>query len=169
MAAVVHRAALTLLLGLAVACSSSATPAGAASHADLVKEPAVELVYPGATRGGGFGGDWSRTLTAENPAWAGYAFTTTDDPKAVVAYYDTELTRLGWLHTRPPILASNELHYATTGWCKPGMYFRLAFRDPEGIPPPRTYSAMTVATRQPCPDPLGSPRVTAPTAPPRSP
>ena len=165
----VHRAALAVVLATVAACASAPPPDDPYSRTQLLKEPAVELVYPGATRGSPISSERERTLTGVNPASAGYNFHTSADPRAVGAFYDAELTRLGWLRDLVPVLSGGEDSAVPYGWCKPGMYFRLAFRVSGNAAPLGTYTARVVASRDPCPLDLGTPRITPPTAPPRSP
>lgn len=152
----VHRAALALVLSLVAGCSSAPPADDPYSRTQLLKDPAVELVYPGATRLEPSGRERQRTLEgAEIPAAAGYRFRTTADRAALGAFYDAELTRLGWLPSRPPILGTGEESAVHQGWCKPGMIFRLAFKL-NSVPAEggRYFTAEVVASRYPCPDPL---------------
>lgn len=152
----VHRAALALVLGIVAGCSSAPPADDPYSRTQLLKDPAVEILYPGATRLRPSGSERQRTLEGgEIPATAGYIFRMAADRAALGAFYDAELTRLAWLPSRPPILGTGEESVVHQGWCKPGMIFRLAFQlnslPPEGG---RYYTAEVVASRNPCPYPL---------------
>lgn len=70
-------------------------------------------------------------MTIEGPrnAFHGAIFGTQASQEEVSAFYDDELTRLGWQRDTYQVFASTgELE--AWGWCKPRMRFRLAIKKP---------------------------------------
>jgi len=143
----VHRRALATkarALGLLLAwlfTGACMTFSQAPELKDLESEPAAELRMPGVTEIGSLRKE--RAMTVDGPTMANAIglFGTQASTDDVLAFYATELARLGWTHDRLAVNKSST-DIRVDGWCKPadpaaprpsrssGLTFRVAIQDP---------------------------------------
>lgn len=168
----VHRAPLAshiaVLVGATLLAACSGAPFGLPpepsrtspypSLASLKAEAAADLAMPGATLIRNVGLEGFMNITGWEPAFYGHVCGTQRNSDEVFAFYERELVRLGWKPDSPPILSSGELD--GWGWCKSGLFYRLAIFDPKnydraGISDRGrfavVYDARLQGTRESCP------------------
>jgi hypothetical protein len=162
MEALVHRRAIALaLVGMIVAgCQSPIVEpdhGNGPSLAMIKIDPALQLALPASRQVGTIAQDRSETIEGRFPASAGAEFETSSDQATVFAYYERELSALGWRPSRQLILTTIEA--AGRAWCKPRMIFRVTIFDPKpaalrGIVIPAgsvRYEAIVLGTEEACP------------------
>jgi len=122
------------LLAFLVVLSSCSQYLGAVDLHDLQSDPASQLRMPATDLLGQGGKD--RTLTPDGPSMAFYGgvFGTQASKEEVLAFYERELTKLGWTrYNRGVNQSTTDLR--VDGWCKPRVTFRLAIVDQDRFAP----------------------------------
>lgn len=97
--------------------------------AALKAEEASRLRLPGAEVLRRVGGERFNNITGPQGSFTGAVYGTQATQAEVFAFYERELTRLGWVADYKPGVGTGELPNGR-GWCKPRMYYRLAIYDP---------------------------------------
>ncbi|OGO73525.1 MAG: hypothetical protein A3G84_07310 [Chloroflexi bacterium RIFCSPLOWO2_12_FULL_71_12] len=97
--------------------------------AELQADPGYALVMPGADLLATVGDRRISTITGPQPAFAGHIFGTFASSDEVYAWYEAELSRLGWSKDRAFGRSTVELE--NREYCRPGSgaRFRLAIKD----------------------------------------
>lgn len=154
-----------LLLSLAVlgGCALSDVPL---ERVDLVEDPAAGLRMPAADELAHVGDERRTTIDGPQRPFEGRIFGTMATAEEVFAFYDRELTSVGWQRRLALGLSTVELDLRS--WCKPKVWFRLAIKDKERAFQPgfyrgRDYTTVYEATligtdpTSPCPGRTPSP------------
>ncbi|HEV2250876.1 MAG TPA: hypothetical protein VGT60_10270 [Candidatus Limnocylindria bacterium] len=120
---------LAALIGLLASCTAPTAGVDLPVSA-LRAEAASELAPPGAVVLRTVQAEPFNNITGHEAAFYGHLFGLSSAAADIHAFYDRELTKLGWRVTRRPILGTTE----TDGWrwCKPMLLFRLGILDPRG-------------------------------------
>jgi len=139
-------------------------------RADLEADAAFALQMPGADELARVGGDRLSTLEGEQFPFAGHIYGTTAPSADVYAFYEAELTRLGWRAQTPPYPRSS-VELENRIYCKSDAEFRLAIKNMDTAFQGAFYRGRTYMTvfdarllpndrRAPCPLPPTRPRST---------
>ena len=128
------RLGLVLVL-LGAACINAKSPPDDPRNpylplAALKAEEASRLQLPDAEVLRRVGGERFNNVTGPQGSFTGAVYGTQATQAEVFAFYERELTRLGWLADGPAPMGSGELS-GGRGWCKPRLFFRLVVYDPQ--------------------------------------
>lgn len=134
--------------------------------AALKAEEASRLQLPDAEVLRRVGGERFNNVTGPESAFTGAVYGTQATQAQVFAFYERELTRLGWLADGRSSMGSGELPGGRR-WCKPRMLFRLVIYDPrryertgitDGARFHTVFDASLQGTVQTCPSTTAAPR-----------
>lgn len=114
-------------------------------YSDLRNDPAFALRMDGADELAEVGGEARTGVDGSTPTFAGHIFGTTAASAQVYAYYERELTRLGW-HAQPPPFAMSTAEIENRLYCTDKASFRLAIEDRDRAFQPAFYRGRTYAT-----------------------
>ncbi|MBI3521828.1 MAG: hypothetical protein HY071_01855 [Chloroflexi bacterium] len=115
-------------VALALAIVASACASGDPDLAALQRESAASLRMPDTVDLGHFYSDKLSTLEGPQRAFDAHVFGVQSSDVDVHAFYDREITRLGWQYD---FLATSisSVELAAWGWCKGAMVFRIGIQD----------------------------------------
>lgn len=128
----------------AVFASCAAETEEFVDRATLLKEPAVQVRFPGAVELAHVGAERVTTFEGPQSAFDGYILGTDAEAEVVHSFYARELGRLGWIPESTTRRSTAEL--AAWWWCKSGITYRLAIKDQKSAFQPEFYRGQTFRT-----------------------
>ena len=130
----IPRLCLAVVLLVGASCINAKSPPDDPHNpylplAALEAEEASRLQLPDAEVLRRVGGERFNNITGPQGSFTGAVYGTQATQAEVFAFYQRELTRLGWQVDFPPTPSSGDLPNGR-GWCKPRLFFRLVVYDP---------------------------------------